>query len=126
MGRSLSDRSVRFLLIWRYVCGVTLGILSVLFFVVKGELGPEPGWYLLLLGVAPTIIVVIVSRLRNKFCVLCALVHDASLFCLLAVLLLALPNYLALVALSPLAVFLIEGLFLWVLLGINGTQRQAR
>lgn len=110
--------AAKWLVTWRWIYGCLLA-LGVFPFLIWGnrEVGAEPGWYLLLFGVVPTVVVLVLSRVLPRQVCQVALIHDCALLALLIVLLATLPNYLGLVFLSPLAPFIVEGLVLLCVLG---------
>ena len=119
----LSNKLARFLVVWRFVYGLILCILSLGCVFLPGELGPEPGWYLLFLGVLPTITVLVLGKFKQHYLVISMLVHDIALLCILVVLLAVLPNYLGLLVLSPLSLFLVEGVLVFLFCFTQITRR---
>lgn len=67
---------------------------------------------MLVLGFLPTSVVLAAAKVCPNRAYVLALVHDLILFVILIAELLFLPNYLALIILSPLIVFVVEGIVL--------------
>ena len=107
----------RAFVVWRWVYFALLLLVSVPASVIRDPcVGPELGYYLLALGVAPSACFLLLSRVRPRWAGAFALAYDALVLLAFCVGLAMLPNYFGLILLSPLAAFAIEGLVLSVLL----------
>jgi hypothetical protein len=110
-----SGNASRRFLGWRAVYGLVLLALALPFLIgpADPDVGREPGWYLLILGVVPTAVVLALVRSKPGWARRAAFAHDLLLMALFVFLLFALPNYFAFIFLCPLVGFLGEGLIMW-------------
>lgn len=107
--------SARMLLWTRIVGGILTGLLALdVILVAKQEIGIEPAWWFLIFGTAPSILVLLCLLLRRLVIAYkLALTHDALLLIGFLLLLVVLPNFLGLVIMSPLGIFIVEGIVLF-------------
>lgn len=120
----LNNKTSRRFLIWRMLYGSLIGLLSISWIALNDiDTGGQPGWYMLILGFIPTVLVLVSAKVIKNSVYAFALTHDFILLALLIVSLFILPNYLALILLSPLYVFIIEG-FVLMIGSYTGQQEQ--
>ncbi len=106
------------MLIWRGLITLLLAVLVYGMFQPNLDVGTEPAWWYLLCGLLPSVVVVALLIWRPVVGFKAAIVHDVFIavgFAALALfLVLSRNSFFGLVLLLWLAVFPLEGLFLWV------------
>lgn len=108
------QRPMRTLLWIRIAGGLLTGLMVIhILRFAKREVGIEPAWWYLSAGTIPSVLVLLLIGLkRHAVAYWLAITHDAILLLGLALGLVFLPNYYGLAVMSPLGLFLLEGVIL--------------
>ena len=100
--------------IWRIVYASLLLLISLPFICVPGdEIGSEPGYWYLVYGILPSVIILLLIKMRSKHALSLAVAHDfLVLVGFIYYLAILRGNYLGLFFMLPLAAFVLEGFVL--------------